>query len=514
MRLFNNQKIHQETTPISERWKPGKDSADAIAILAITLAAIILRLYFSYSNEMISGIDGGYYPLQVRNILNTGFPVYSDFPLYFYFCAFLIKSISILGFTINDGMIISVIKIVDSVALPMLTIPLFRILSKRERKIPLLTKSAIVFFAVSSATPLIILGDLQKNAFAIPFVFLFTYYFENYLITSEKRNLIAAGFSLLLIALIHFGVFAFCLAFLTSSLFVFYRKKAILPSILVLSLGFAFILLIDSNRAYRLLTFWNVIFEHPVLFQGPLPIHLLFNVLISLSLAASGFYQFIKCRDCNKVTTNLVLILSLILVIFALPIYDSEYYNRFNVLLFVPQSLLVLYLIRMNQKFAVPFSILLILITAYSIFTTFSEGKRPCISEQAYQDLQNIKKYLPDNKENTIIIAEHGLEFWTAWALKVKVGQERGIDKVDWDKFRIITILRQKNEVGKRGPGNRPMPEPRFNKGKHPSMGPLMEPPTGVPMGRQNELPMGPPLPENFKLVYSSTYFNAYQNAN
>lgn len=514
MQLFNNQKIHQEATEISSRWRPGKIPAEALSIMTITLAAIIVRLYFSFSHELISGMDGGYYPLQVRNILNTGFPVYSDFPLYFYFCAFLIKSISILGFTINDGMIISVIKVVDSVALPMLAIPLYRILSKSERKIPLLAKSAIVFFAVSSATPLIILGDLQKNAFAIPFVFLFIYCFENYLITPGKRNLTAAVLSLGLIALIHFGVFVFCLAFLILSLFVVYRKKAILPSILALFFGFAVILLFDSNRAYRLLTFWTVIFEHPVLFQGPLPLQLLFNVFISLSLATTGFYQFIKYRGSNKVTAYLVLILSLILVLFALPVYDSEYFNRFNVLLFVPQSLLVLYLVRMNQKFAVPFSVLLILITSFSIFTTISEGKRPCIEEQAYQDLQNLKKHLPDNKENTIIIAEHGLEFWTAWALKVKVGQERGMDKIDWDKYRNITILRQKNEVGGRGPGNRPMPGQLFNKGNHQAMGPSGEPPTGVPMGRPNEPPMGPPLPENFKLVYSSPYFNAYQIAN
>ena len=514
MQLSNNQLIHQEGTGRSQKWKPEKISAEVLSIMLITLAAISLRLYFSFSHELIPGMDGGYYPLQVRNILNTGFPVYSDFPLYFYFCTFLIKGISFLGFTINDGTIITVIKIVDSLALPMLAIPLSWILSKSERKIPLLAKSAIVFFAVSSATPLIILGDLQKNAFAIPFVFLFIWFFENYLITPERRNLIAAVLSLVLIALIHFGVFVFCLAFLTISLLVVYRKKAILPSILVIVLGFAVVLLFDSNRAYRLLTFWNVIFENPVLFQGPLPIHLLLNVIISLSLAASGFYQFIKYSGNNNVTEYLVLILSFLLFVFALPIYDSEYYNRFNVLLFVPQSLLILYLIRMNQKFAVPFSILLILITSFSIFTTFSEGKQPCIDELAYQDLQNLKKHLPDNKENSIIIAEHGLEFWTAWALNVKVGQERGMNKINSEKYRNITILRQKNVVGRRGPGTRPMSGQRLKTGEHPPVGPSMEPPTGVPSGQPNGSPMGPPLPENFKLVYCSPYFNAYQNAN
>jgi len=514
MQLFNNQLIHQKGMAFSEGWKPIIPSVEVLSIMAITLAAISLRLTFSFSQELILGMDGGYYPLQVRNILNTGFPVYRDVPFYFYFCAYLIKSISFLGLTVNDGMIISVIKIVDSVALPLLAIPLYKIFSKSERKIPLIAKCAIVFFAVSSATPLIILGDLQKNAFAIPFVFLFIYLFEIYLITPEKRNLIVVTLSLVIIALIHFGVFVFCLAFLTISLLVVYRKKAILPSILVLFLGFTVVLMFDSNRAYRLLTFWKVIFEHPVLLQVPLPLHLLFNAFISLSLATTGFHQFQQYRGSNKVTAYLVLILSINLVIFALPVYDSEYFNRFNVLLFVPQSLLVLYLIRMNQKFAVPFSILLILITSISIFTTISEGKQPCIDELAYQDLQNLKKHLPENKENSIVIAEHGLEFWTAWALNVKVGQERGMKKIDSDKYGNITILRQKNEFGRRRPGNRPMPGQPLKKGEHPPVGPSMEPPPGVPSGQPNVPPMGPPLPENFKLVYSSSYFNAYQNAN
>jgi hypothetical protein len=231
--------------------------------------------------------------VQVRNILNTGLLSFSDAPLYFYFCAFIVKVISVLGFTVTNEIIISVIKIVDSTALPLLAIPLFIMVSRKDRNIPFFAGLAILLFAVLSFTPFLILG-----------------------------------------------VFAFCMV--------------------------------------------------------------------------------------------------LLIFIFAFPLYDLQYFQRFAVLLFIPQSLLILYLIRMNPKSAVPFSILLILLTTLSIFISFSEENRPCIDNPAFQDLQNINKYITEDKENTIIIATHGLEFWSAWALNVSVGQDRSMDKIGLDKYRNI----------------------------------------------------------------------------
>jgi len=90
---------------------------------------------------------------------------------------------------------------------------------------------------------------------------------------------------------------------------------------------------------------------------------------------------------------------------------------RFNGLLFVPQSMLILYLIRINKKLAVSFSIILVVLTVLFSFMYFNDKRQPSIDMFAYKDLQNIKKYIPENSDSTIIIARHGLEFWTAWAL-------------------------------------------------------------------------------------------------
>jgi hypothetical protein len=440
-------------------------------------------------------VDGGYYPLQVRNILNTGFLSFNDVPLYFYFCAFIVKVISFLGFPIPDESILSVIKIVDSAALPLLAIPLFKIVTRKERPISLAAAMAILSYAVLSFSPFFILGDLQKNAFAVPLAFIFILFFEDYLIDPVRRNLIAVVISLAVIALSHFGVFVFCLAFLIVSLFIIYRKKAILPSFIIFIVGFGIIALFDFNRAFRLLTFWKVVFERPASFQGPLQFPLLLNVLFSYFLAIFGVLQFRRFKSkLDKVTEYMVPTLIVLLAVFAFPVYEQQYIQRFNVLLFIPQLLLIAYLIRMNQKLALPFSILLVLLTTLSIFMYFSEEKKPCIDDQTFHDLQNINKYVAENKENSIIIARHGLEFWTAWALNVRVVQDRAMDKIELHKYRNVIFLQQKNEDGQGPFGRRPLRQ------------------SGE--GMSGPPPIGHPVPENFKLIYSSSYVNAYQKLN
>lgn len=474
-----------------------------IIFIAITVTTIILRLNLSFSHDLISGVDGGYYPVQVRNILNTGLLSFNDVPLYFYFCAFIVKVISVLGFTVTSEIIISVIKVADSAALPLLAIPLFKMVSRKNRSIPFFAGLAILLFAVLSFTPFLILGDLQKNAFAIPVVFLLILFIEKYLINPDKQNLIAVVISLAIIALTHFGVFAFCTAFLIILLVLIYQEKAVFPSVITISVGFGMIALFDPDRAFRLITFWNVIFERPALLQGPLPIPLLLNMIGSYFLAIVGIFQFRKFKDkTDKITAYMALSFIGLIFIFAFPFYDLQYFQRFAVLLFIPQSLLILYLIRMNRKLAVPFSISLVLLTMLSIFFSFSEEKRPCIDDQEFEDLQNIKKYILEDKKNTIIIAPHGVEFWTAWTLNVKVGNDRSMDKLGLEKYKNIIFLQQKSEERQALSGRSSFRKPGRGAG-----GP---PPMGSPMGP----PRGRPVPENFNLIYSSSYFNAYQKLN
>jgi hypothetical protein len=451
----------------------------------ITFTAIIVRLYISFSNELFIGVNGGYYPVQVRHILNTGLLGFDDVPLYFYFCALILKIGSFLGFAITNETIISVIKTIDCIALPLLSIPLFKLIFRKERSIIFFSSIAILIFSIFSFSPFAMLGDLQKNAFAIPLLFIFIYLIDGYLINHKKRTLQLVLVTLFALALTHFGVFAFALIFLIVLQFIVYRKKAIIPSILVFLSGFAIILLFDANRAFRLINFWNEIFVMRFIFQEPMFLPVLINTIFSYSLVIFGIIQYRKFKnESDKVLQYIVITLIVLITIFGFPLYEANYVLRFNALLFVPQSLLILYLIRINRKFAVPFSILLLLLTVLFSTIYFIDDKKPCIDELSYQDLQNIKKYIPENKDSTIVITRHGLEFWTSWALQVEVGNDRAMDKLNLDNYKNFLLLHPKKEFRKRPHDKRPMRKRLFHE---------------------------MPIPEYYLLIYSSEYFNVFK---
>jgi len=50
-------------------------------ILVFFALSTAIRFFFNFSQELIPGVNGGYYPLQVRSILMEGHLGFSDMPL-------------------------------------------------------------------------------------------------------------------------------------------------------------------------------------------------------------------------------------------------------------------------------------------------------------------------------------------------------------------------------------------------------------------------------------------------
>ena len=93
--------------------------------LLFGLLLLIFRAYINFSTELVPGLNGGYYPLQVRTILENGSLGFPDMPLYFYLNAFAVQVLQ--GFTNFplDTLIINTTKVFDTVLLPLTIIPLF-----------------------------------------------------------------------------------------------------------------------------------------------------------------------------------------------------------------------------------------------------------------------------------------------------------------------------------------------------------------------------------------------------
>ena len=136
-------------------------------------------------------------------------------------------------------------------------------------------------------------------------------------------------------------------------------------------------------------------------------------------------------------------------------------------------------------------------------------GGRAIISGDEYRELQAMREILrqqPLASERTLVVARHGLEWWSAWVLHTHIAQAHAVRAEDWQRFDRVLFLEAKNGLQFPGPGRvgsgavRPMPgfpgpPPGIaGRGRSGAGGGLMLPP-GVPM-------MSAPIPSDAEIVY------------
>lgn len=400
-------------------------------------------------------------------------------PLLFYLDAFFIKIISLLGFTITDTLILNLVKIVDSISIPLLLIPLYKIIKLTKPSTLKYFNTSIISFSVLSFSPLILTSDLQKNALAIVFLFGFMACFLSYLIKKNKFDVLLSIIFLFLTGLTHFGTFAFALFFMLVSVLYSYRKKAIIPLIIVLAASAGIVAIFDLSRFNRLFSFWTVVFERPALLNGMLAPPDFLNILISIFLAILGIIT-LKTKGSKLTLYQRSIIFSSIicLIVLSFPLLEGEYFKRLSLLLFIPQILLILHIapaISIRQLKTI--SIFLFIFTALSIFAVSGNPKEPVIDQSAFENLKEMKFSIESGNE-PIVIARHGLEWWTAWALHTKVSQDKAMDNAFFEKYKNVIFLIQINGFGNDGQRT-PFHEPA--------------------------------IPKNSQMIFSSDYFRAFK---
>jgi hypothetical protein len=79
-----------------------------------------------------------------------------------------------------------------------------------------------------------------------------------------------------------------------------------------------------------------------------------------------------------------------------------------------------------------------------------SQGGRPVITTQAADELRSMSANI-SAPEKTLIVARHGLEWWTAWYLHTHIAHENAVTVEDWKNFDNVYFLHQK--AGDQMPG-------------------------------------------------------------
>lgn len=407
-----------------------------LSLVGLGVLSFTVRAYLNFSQELLIG-NGGYYPLQVRTLLERGELAFSDMPLLFYLDAGIVRFISLFGTPISNELIMNVVMAVDSISIPLLLIPLYHILKLTKSQFSLFSIS-IASFTVLSFYTLTLVSSSQKNALAIAFLFCAIAALLYYLNSKQSKHLALSGAFFVLIGLTHFGTFSFSILFIAVLLLFKYKWKAILPLLTLIPPGIVLIYLFDPTRSERLLSVWKVLFS-----KGPHPMQLLVYLLY-LGLAILAILEFRKVKNkygpSEKVTIKAMITL---LFLIPLPIIDPQYTSRLNGFLFIPIVLLLLLLgSHFSARTKKILSVTLGLITLLSVGFMLLTKPQLDVSKEALMDLDNMQEVI-SNPNNTVIVSKHNLEFWVAWTLKVNVSQEGKFDDKLINEYEEVQILNQ-----------------------------------------------------------------------
>ena len=430
-----------------------KNRVDICLVFSVFLLGFLYYMWIFFRSRLITGVDGPYYLIQVRELFRVGSLVYGDPPLTFYLLAF---------FSLLLGDIMLGVKVGVSFFCALSTIPVF-FLMKRVGKGRLAGFFAMLL-VVFSAPYIRMMTDFMKNAVGICWLLAFIYYLHDLAFSGlKKRSLAFATFFLVLTDLTHildFGVALLFLAFYTvlATIFDVNRRSFLMSAgIMALVVGvFVFLaavffgsLFTDFNKVlsfiYSLTSPQGIGTQPPQ--QPPPPRHpghfprppfapaIPFSIdivggwgviLLILFFGASLSLYLWKKRE--KEAFLLLTITTSMGSIMCFPLIPNEWLGRFLLMMVVPTAIILSYglskmneILNRNSKFNVSSVLVVVCLTFFVVQAgSIAVNINPTITYVEYLDLVNMKSHIPPD---SIIAVPHGMYYWVQYIDEVDVGQ-------------------------------------------------------------------------------------------
>jgi hypothetical protein len=409
----------------------------AIALGLVILVGLGTRALVTLLPDLVVGDDGAYYLIQVRAILRHGRLAVPDFPLLFYFQAAVALLLSLVMET--RAAIVTVVRWTDTIIPVLLAVPVYQFARAfaRVRGSSLAPTLAVVFvglIAVASGNALEMAGGTVKNAAALPFSFLFTYYLYRSMRDGERGATVLAVLCFVVSSLTHIGGLALnaTVAVLVAALglpVTATRRRLLRPALALLAClvgAVVLVRLIDPERAARLL---GVIAHPGRFFAGSLvsqwlrgvphpPVDAVVTseeVWLGNALGLVGLYVLWRHRATMDPATRVVLgATTLTALAFASPLLRPDLLERLAMISFVPGLVPLVYLVSrepLGSLLAAPITVLVMLNGALVVKTRYLTT----LVRPAYDELVRMKAALPPGK--TIVISPPGLDWWVVWTM-------------------------------------------------------------------------------------------------
>lgn len=462
--------------------------AGLLAAIA-TGTAIWVKLSLT-SGALLPGIDGAYYWVQARSILEHGRLAFDDLPLILVIQA---------GLGALFGNIPLGVRISDAVLPALSAIPIFFMMKDNKRVwVPAIAIAAVLLNPVQL---FFFTGNFIKNAAAIPLVFVIGLILMRWEKLSHRKAIIGLVSTLIVLALCHFGVLLLGILLVSVWLLMQLRKrhwkfwsKAIAIAAGVIGLVLASLAIFVPARFERLMSLvsnplslfadptWQAMFNMRAEFSTTFST--ISGQLGAIALAIVGWLIRRKLSFSDR-----SLLVSSLAAAFLLssPFIANEWSNRLSAMIFVPLSLAAILITLRTDKLwpkVIPTALALSAIVISALSFSNQHGQM-LMSDSQYAEFQKMAKSV-NLPKNSAVVARHGIEFLVAWDMQVDVIQDNYYQEADKSKYSHIYVL-QSSVGGLGGGGAAPgqagqMPNgfgstpPKFDGKNRPSFGP---PPSG-----------------------------------
>lgn len=440
-----------------------------IPLALLILAAIGARAWLLFSTPHMPGVNGAYYLVQARSLLEKGALGLPDMPLTFALHAALAKLISWFNGGNISAAIVLAVKLADAVLPPIAAWPVWWLAAVWcERRGQSRTLALVPAGIVVLSSPLLVMvGDLQKNSLAFVWLAGLIAIAAAFLQSPNWKRALALLACLALVGLTHVGVlgsallFAACLAMSVAVLQNNRRRLKLLPwagaAVVVVALAAVVVMWkFDPSRIHRLAEaftlpgqFFGDNMSMPGSPGGPQNgFHLLRWLAVGLfAMCALPALILVWRERAVLAASDAAVVAGCAFTVLAMSGHwvEGDTAVRFYLIAIVPAALCgtfaLLHIGRTWIRWTVA-GALSLLLCGPSVPQVL-RGGQPALSDSALAELSSLRAFVPQ-PGRTLICAQHGVEWWTAWLLHTHIAQPSGLRASDWQLYATVLFLQSK----------------------------------------------------------------------
>lgn len=509
-------------------------------LLLIVLLAAGARAWLLFRTPWMPGINGAYCLVQARALLERGSLGLPDLPLLFHLHAGLARFLVLVSGRSQDDCIVLAVKLCDALLPALAAVPVFFLVRKWSERLGRGVLVPLVAAAISvGAAPLLgMVGDFQKNALALVWFAALIAALHAWIERPDWRCGSVLLGCLALLGVTHVGVLGSALVLLAAVammalllrwsdwrqllrggghgrvLLVWVAGSALVLAVAVGVVAWKF----DPARVQRLVgaVLHPTSFAASDLMLAPpgggfflLMRWLIFGVFALATLPAL-FLVWRRRQHLSLADAAVPAGCALTALTLSGPWFGMDKSMRFQLIALIPAildaSFALLHIDRTWLRATLALTAALFMIGPTALL--LSQGGKPILSEAALQEVASLAPKI-SNPDRTLISAQHGVEWWTAWLLRTRIAQGSALRAEDWSHFDSVLFLEIKSGMQMPGKG----PRPSFG-GKRGSLGMPGLPggmmPPGFPPGAPGSFPpagklpplMGAPIPPDAEIVH------------